>query len=154
MDPESPGGGMGKPMGIPWFVWIGGAAVLAYFLFFRNSSASTPGTATDTSGDITTGSTTLDKGAVTINVTQGTSEPTPDQDTDKVPWNQNAQNIQADARDALIKQGIKHPTKRQIAEERKDILQTAKQGDAPKGKPKPKRKPKLKMPTRKAAAKK
>lgn len=42
-----------------------------------------------------------------------------------IPWGQNAVNLNADAKQALIKGGDKNPTKAQIAEERKDIIQTA-----------------------------
>jgi hypothetical protein len=37
-----------KYFGMPGIVWLGGAAVLAYFLFFRNKSSSASGTGTAT----------------------------------------------------------------------------------------------------------
>lgn len=61
--PEGGGGGGNfftqKYMGIPGIVWLGGVAVLAYFLFFRNNSGSSTGASssggggTSTTGDIT-----------------------------------------------------------------------------------------------------
>jgi LysM repeat protein len=63
--PQEGGGGGNfmtrKYFGLPGIVWLGGAAVLAYFLFFRNSSSSS-GTA---SGTTPSGS----SGAVTVNET-------------------------------------------------------------------------------------
>lgn len=55
-----------KIMGMPGIVWLGGAALLAYFLFFRKGSSSSSGTS-GTSG--TSGET---SGAVTFN--QGTGQ--------------------------------------------------------------------------------
>lgn len=57
MPPEPAQGGGGnfltqKYMGIPGVVWLGGAAILAYFLFFRNKSSSSGTTPTETGGTI------------------------------------------------------------------------------------------------------
>lgn len=60
----------GKPLGLPWFVWLGGAAVVAYFLFFRNAGSQSAPTTSGGGGSVSTGRTTLQKGAVTINVNQ------------------------------------------------------------------------------------
>lgn len=62
---------------------IAAVAAGAYFLFFRNSSASAAApTSTGGSGTITTGNTTVDSGAVTVNVSQngessGGGQPSP-----------------------------------------------------------------------------
>lgn len=65
-----------------------------------------------------------------------------------VPWDQNAANIAADAQQALIRSGVKHPTKAQIREERRDILQTARQGDSPHRRPRPPRRRRIDRPRR------
>jgi LysM repeat protein len=65
-----------KYAGIPGFVWMAGAAVLAYFLFFRNSSSSS-GTGASSSGGggtSTTGDITLTPGTETLDV-QGSQAP-------------------------------------------------------------------------------
>lgn len=55
--PEQGSGGnilTNKYFGMPGFVWLGGAALLAYFLFFRNKSttaAATPASSGSTSGE-------------------------------------------------------------------------------------------------------
>lgn len=74
MDPDETGqqGGMSHPLGVHWLVWLGIAAVGAYFLFFRNSSG---GSTSGGGGTITTGNTTVDRGAVTIKVSQGQPQP-------------------------------------------------------------------------------
>jgi spore coat assembly protein SafA len=74
-EPSGGGGGnifTGKIGGIPGFVWLLGAGVLAYFLFFRNSSSSTGAGATSTGGGgtATGGTTTIDTGAVQVSVSQ------------------------------------------------------------------------------------
>lgn len=60
--PDAGGGGGSfltrKYMGIPAIVWVGGAALLAYMLFFRNSSGSS-GSGTSSSGTATTGNITF-----------------------------------------------------------------------------------------------
>ena len=58
-------------MGVPGIVWLIGAGVLAYFIFFRNKgqSAGSPSTSGG-GGTITTGNTQIQKGAVTVNVSQ------------------------------------------------------------------------------------
>jgi hypothetical protein len=70
--PNEGGGIMGsRILGIPTIVWIGGVAIVVYFLFFRNSQAGQTGSATGGSGTVTTGNTTLQQGAITIDVAQG-----------------------------------------------------------------------------------
>lgn len=60
-----------KVMGLPMIMWIAIVAGGAYFLFMRNSSAGQGSPSTSGGGGtITTGSTTLQKGAVAITVTQ------------------------------------------------------------------------------------
>lgn len=62
---DSGGGGnffTKKYMGIPGIVWLGGAAILAYFLFFRNSSSSS---SSGTSG--TSGTTSGSSGTINVN---------------------------------------------------------------------------------------
>jgi hypothetical protein len=67
MDPEQPGGSHRIMI---LLLVAGGAAVLAYFLFFRNSS-SAGGSTSGGGGTITSsGSTTLQTGAVQVSVTQ------------------------------------------------------------------------------------
>lgn len=56
---------------IPVWVWVGGAAVIAYFLFFRNSSSGAPPTTGGGGGQISTGATTIKKGAVNVSISQG-----------------------------------------------------------------------------------
>lgn len=79
MDPEAPPGGGGglmgsKIMGIPTIVWVGGVALIVYFLFFRNSSGSASGVSTSGGGGTaTSGNTTIDKGAIQVSITQGNS---------------------------------------------------------------------------------
>lgn len=63
---------------IPVWVWVGGAAVIAYFLFFRNSSSSATPTTGGGGGQISTGATTIKKGAVNVSISQGSGGP--DQD--------------------------------------------------------------------------
>lgn len=72
----------GKILGIPSIVWVGGIALIVYFLFFRNSSSGTSsssggsaGTPTGGSGTITTGATTIDSGAVQVSVSGANSSP-------------------------------------------------------------------------------
>jgi len=82
--PDEGGGGFAgsRILGIPTIVWIGGVALIVYFLFFRNSQTATPTTGGG-GGTITTGATTVRKGAVTVNVTtkgQGQNE---EEDKDK-----------------------------------------------------------------------
>lgn len=74
MPPEAgpgAGGGLPRPLGIPVLVWVAAAAVIAYLVFFRGKgqSAGSP-TTTGGGGTITTGDTTIDRGAVTVSVTQ------------------------------------------------------------------------------------
>jgi LysM repeat protein len=67
MPPESTadaGGGGGnmltrKYYGIPGIVWLGGAALLAYFLFFRNKSSSSSGSGSSANDSGTAGNITL-----------------------------------------------------------------------------------------------
>ena len=71
---QQPGAGnifTNRILGIPGVVWLIGAGVLAYFIFFRNrgQSAGSPSTSGG-GGTITTGNTTIEKGAVTVNVSQ------------------------------------------------------------------------------------
>lgn len=72
--PEGEQGGnifTNRILGIPGVVWLIGAGVLAYFVFFRNrgQSAGSPSTSGG-GGTITTGNTRIEKGAVTVNVSQ------------------------------------------------------------------------------------
>lgn len=63
-----------KYLGIPGVVWLAGAAVLAYFLFFRNKSSSgAGGTSTGGGGTSTTGDITLQPGTETIDLTGTTA---------------------------------------------------------------------------------
>jgi PASTA domain len=79
MDPEQQNGGFmsSKIMGIPVPVLIIGGALIAYFLFFRNSSSSSSGSgaSSSTSGTntLTTGNTTVDTGAVAVTVNGGST---------------------------------------------------------------------------------
>lgn len=58
-------------MGVPGIVWLIGAGVLAYFVFFRNKSQSAGSPSTSGGGGtISTGNTRIDKGAVTVTVQQ------------------------------------------------------------------------------------
>jgi Fibronectin type III domain len=86
--PEDEGAGgnflTARIMGIPAIIWIAGAGILAYFLFFRNSGSSSNtsgqpqgGSATGGSGTINTGATTIDSGAVQISVTAPNGAPQP-----------------------------------------------------------------------------
>jgi hypothetical protein len=62
-----------KVMGIPAWVFLAGAAAIAYFLFMRNSSSTTPTNSTSGGGgSIHTGKTVVEKGAVNIRVNDGT----------------------------------------------------------------------------------
>jgi hypothetical protein len=71
MDPEQPQqGGIHNPMIM--IAIVAGVAILAYFLFFRNSSGT--GSTSGGGGSVTSGATTLDKGAVTISVTQSPND--------------------------------------------------------------------------------
>jgi hypothetical protein len=54
--------------GIPGVVWLAGAAVIAYFLFFRNKGSSTSPTSTGGGGTSTTGDITLQPGTETIDL--------------------------------------------------------------------------------------
>lgn len=78
-EPQTEGGGGGniltaKYFGLPGFVWLGGAAILAYFLFFRNkSSASTSGTTSGGTSGSGSGSET--GGNITVNVPKNRSQP-------------------------------------------------------------------------------
>ena len=73
MNPEGIAGG--KTAGIPNLLLIGGVVLVVYFLFFRNSQSGASGQdqTTGGGGTITTGDTTVGTGAVTLNVTQGSS---------------------------------------------------------------------------------
>ncbi|MGH9207788.1 MAG: PASTA domain-containing protein [Acidimicrobiales bacterium] len=64
-------------LGLPAIVWIGAAAVVAFWWFSRQSggSAGQAGSATGGSGTIDTGATTIDSGAVQITVSQGQPQP-------------------------------------------------------------------------------
>jgi hypothetical protein len=65
---EGEGNFFTRKMGpFPAWVWLAGAAVIAYFLFARKSSAGSP-TTSGGGGQITTGNTKVMKGAVTVNV--------------------------------------------------------------------------------------
>lgn len=85
--PAEPGGSGGgglmgsKIMGIPTIVWVGGIALIVYFLFFKNAnSGSTPTTSGNPGTNTqTTGATTLDSGAVTVTVNQTGADDTGDQ---------------------------------------------------------------------------
>lgn len=62
-----------KFAGIPAWVILAGVAALAYFLFMRNSSSTAPANSTSGGGGtVHTGKTTVEKGAVSINVSGGT----------------------------------------------------------------------------------
>lgn len=71
---ENEGGGFlsQRFMGIPAWVFLAGAAILAYWYFSRNSS-STP-TTTGGGGSVKTGRTTVQSGAIRINVGGGDSD--------------------------------------------------------------------------------
>jgi hypothetical protein len=61
-----------KFAGIPAWVIMAGVAALAYFLFMRNSSSSTPTNSTSGGGgQVHTGKTVVQSGAVKINVSGG-----------------------------------------------------------------------------------
>lgn len=86
MDPEQPGGGgfmSSRIFGIPTIVLIGGIAILAYLYFRHAQNAQAAGSPSTSGGGgtVTTGTTRVEKGAVTINVTQQGS----DQDNDTQP---------------------------------------------------------------------
>ena len=73
---EEPGGSplTRKYGGVPGYVWLIGAGVLAYFLFFRGSSSSSGGTSSNPSGTSDNSTTdlsgsTLPSSPVTVNVT-------------------------------------------------------------------------------------
>lgn len=80
-DPQGGGGSFltQKWLGLPAIVWLGGAAVLAYFIMSRSSS--TPANSTSGGGgQIHTGKTTVQSGAVRINVNandDGNPQPKP-----------------------------------------------------------------------------
>jgi hypothetical protein len=78
VNPEASGFLSGKIAGIPVIAVVGGIALVAYFLFFRNSQAGAA-SASGGSGSITSGTTTLQKGAIQVHVTQdgGTPEQNP-----------------------------------------------------------------------------
>lgn len=64
-----------KYLGIPGVVWLAGAAILAYFLFFRNkaSGGGAGGTSTGGGGTSTTGDIQLQPGTETIDLTGTTA---------------------------------------------------------------------------------
>lgn len=85
MDPEQPGGGgmmSSKILGIPTIVWVGGIALIVYFLFFRNSSQSAGSPSTSGGGGTIdqSGTTRVESGAVQITVTQNPQDNDGDSD--------------------------------------------------------------------------
>jgi hypothetical protein len=83
MDNDTQGGFLhSKIFGIPAIVVIGGIGLIVYFIFFKNSSSTSSGSPSTSGGggSVTTGATTIDKGAVQISVTQepgGNTQPAP-----------------------------------------------------------------------------
>lgn len=128
-------------MGIPGVVWLIGAGVLAYFIFFRNHRGSSEGSPSTSGGggtiDQSGATTTIQSGAVKVDVTQNP----PDADTDKQPKPPvHHKRQRLDYRDlaiqALQDKGIQNPTPQQIADEQNDIRSTVGLGPA-QGKPPP-----------------
>lgn len=68
MDPEAPQPGGNHRMLI--IIGIAGAIALVAYLYFRNQSGGGSPSTSGGGGSVTSGATTLDKGAVTISVTQ------------------------------------------------------------------------------------
>lgn len=82
MAPEAgaSGGGLmgGRILGIPTLVWVAGAALVSYFLFFRGkSTAGAGGTSTGGGGTSTTGNISVQPQPVSITVT-GEPQPSPE----------------------------------------------------------------------------
>lgn len=66
---EGEGNFFTRKMGpFPAWVWLAGAAVIAYFLFSRSKSSAGSPTTSGGGGQITTGNTKVAKGAVTVNI--------------------------------------------------------------------------------------
>jgi hypothetical protein len=145
MAPESGGGGgnlfTGRIMGIPGVVWLLGAGVLAYFIFFRKGSAGAGGSTSGGGGTIDTSGTqtTLQKGAIAVTVSQTDNNPATaknPQPTPKPPPRKRTLDYRDLAIQALEDKGIKNPTPQQIADEQNDIRATVGLGKAV-GKPPP-----------------
>lgn len=82
MNPDQPGGGnffTNRIMGVPVFVWIGGIAILAYLYFRHTQQQNVPATTSGGGGQLTTGNTTLQKGAIhiTVNAAHGDDDDQP-----------------------------------------------------------------------------
>lgn len=76
-EPQPEGGGnffTRKIGGIPGFVWLGGAAVVAYFLFFRGKGSTTGASSSGGGGTPSTGDITIQPGTTTVQI-QGAAVP-------------------------------------------------------------------------------
>lgn len=71
MEPDGGGIMSQRVFGMPMPLVIAGVGLIVYFIFFRNSSSSTQPSTSGGGGTITTGNTTIDKGAVSISVKGG-----------------------------------------------------------------------------------
>jgi hypothetical protein len=102
---------------LPAWGWMSIAAAVVLVIVVYEYRKNAAGSSASTSSDSTTPPQ-VDQFQVTP----------PEQDSasgSTVPWAQNYTNLQADATEALKKQGVKNPTKAQIAKERKDIISGA-----------------------------
>lgn len=117
MDPETEGGGgfmSQRWFGMPAPVVIIGVALLAYFLFFRNSGGIGQGSSAGGSDTLTTGNTTVESGAVRVVVNAGNNGE--DNDQPKPPHKGITRTVTVPdvvgkpgeaARDAIMKAGLR-----------------------------------------------